>query len=505
VIRKPLTRLVAPFAMATLFASFASAPANALGPSVVVDVATGTVLEQNMAGEPWYPASLTKLMTVYVVLKKAREGRFTLSSGITMTQAGARQAPSRMGFPPGAVFTVENALKILMVKSANDVAHAVAENVGGSVEGFTALMNQEAARLGMTGTRFINPHGLPGKGQKTTARDLSILALALLREFPEQSDLWHLPAIRYGEFVTRNHNHLVGRYPGTDGMKTGFICSAGFNVVASASRDGRQLVAVVLGAPSARERSEMAAAMFEREFSGWNRGGTPVQALQNLPGEARDMRDVICRKKGKRGPGFVDDSAAFDLERARASSGGGDVASPYAALLQQNAGRNAVNAMAGDRPRLLQPYSPPGDPVEVGLGGATDLVRPVAVPAFAAAPVQSQNPQPMPANSFAAAPPPASGAIGRPQSPMRLGPDTLDGQRASGSLYTRPSRSAATPPVAPATVMETPLRPSVPAPTARPRQANAESLKPAAKNLSDKKSKPDTKAKPKPTIVQDDD
>ncbi len=349
--------LSAALILAMTLPAVAPARASTQGPTMVVDVATGQVLEQNMAGEPWYPASLTKLMTVYVVLRKVREGRFSLTSGLVMSQAAARQAPSRMGFPPGSVVTIDNALKILMVKSANDVAYAVAENVGGSVEGFAALMNQEAARLGMTGTRFINPHGLPGKGQKTTARDLAVLALALLREFPEHSDLWHLPAIRYGEFVTRNHNHLIGRYPGTDGMKTGFICSAGFNVVASASRDGRQLVAVVLGAPSARERAETAAGMFERGFSGgWGRS-TALASLQNMPGEAHDMRDVICRKKTKKRPGFSDDSVVFDTERAR-STAGLDPASPYAAMAQPNAARSAVNAM-GERPRLLQPTRRP--------------------------------------------------------------------------------------------------------------------------------------------------
>jgi len=215
-----------------------------------------------------------------------------------------------MGFPPGAQLTLENALKIIMVKSANDIAAAIAENLGGSIEGFASLMNDAAARLGMRESRWVNPHGLPGDGQQTSARDMAILGRALLLEFPDHKGLFSIGAIRFGDQIVPNHNGLLGRYPGVDGMKTGFICPSGFNVVASASRGGRHLVTVVLGSPSARERTLQAADLFERGFSSLPDGDGVAPALssgrglEDLPSSTRigppDLRPVICG--GRRPP-----------------------------------------------------------------------------------------------------------------------------------------------------------------------------------------------------------
>ena len=163
-----------------------------------------------------------------------------------------------MGFKPGTLVTVENALAMMMVKSANDMAVVLAEGVGGSVDGFSAMMNQTAQRLGMTQTTYVNPNGLPADGQVTSARDLAILARAVIRDLPEYEYFMHIPAIRFGRRVTNNFNTLIGRYPGADGFKTGFICASGYNLVASATRNGKRLIAVVLGASSGPARAVQA-------------------------------------------------------------------------------------------------------------------------------------------------------------------------------------------------------------------------------------------------------
>src|SRR4051812_1981229 len=269
--------------------------AFAASPGIVVDVDSGKVLYAERATDPWFPASITKLMTTYVALDMVRTGRATMDKLLTVSEDAASQPPSKMGFKPGTQITLDNALKIIMVKSANDIAQTIAENLGGSVEGFAAMMNEAAARLGMRESRWVNPHGLPDDRQQTSARDMAILGRALLRDFPDNKDLFSISAIKFGRRIMANHNGLLGRYPGVDGMKTGFICSGGFNVVASATRGGRRLITVVMGSPNAKERTLRAADLFERgfAFAGW--GG---QTVDELPASSLaappNLRPQIC-------------------------------------------------------------------------------------------------------------------------------------------------------------------------------------------------------------------
>ncbi len=235
---------------------------------LVVEADTGKVLQADNATMPWYPASVTKIMTAYVTLKAVKEGRLSLDTVLTVSPVAASQSPSKMGFRPGIQVTVDNALKMMMVKSANDMAVVLAEGVGGSVDGFSAMMNQTAQKLGMTQTSYVNPNGLPADGQITSARDLAILARAIIRDLPEYEYFMHIPSIRYGRRVTQNFNKLIGRYPGADGFKTGFICASGYNLVASATRNGKRLIAVVLGASSGQARAVRAAQLLERGFGG---------------------------------------------------------------------------------------------------------------------------------------------------------------------------------------------------------------------------------------------
>src|SRR3984893_7045758 len=267
---------------------------------LVIEAESGKVLYAERATQPWYPASVTKLMTAYVTLRAVKEGRLALDTPLSVSTNAAAQAPVKMGFGTGTIVTVDNALKMLMVKSANDMAVVLAEGVSGSIEGFADLMNANARRLGMTQSSFVNPNGLPADDQIVSARDMGILARALIREMPEYDYYWHLPGIRMGKMVQRNYNTLIGRYPGADGMKTGFICASGFNLVASATRDGKRLIAVVLGAPSSAARAMKAAQLLERGFNsnsglGWLTLplGT-VESLQPINAAPPNLRDEVC-------------------------------------------------------------------------------------------------------------------------------------------------------------------------------------------------------------------
>lgn len=293
-----------PAAMAALVlaaAVLAALPAAA-GPSLVVDAGNGRVLSQQDAFRRWYPASLTKLMTAYVVFRAIQAGEITLRSPVRISANASREPPSRMGYKPGTVLSIDTALKILMVKSANDVATAVAESVGGSEQGFAARMNAEAARLGMSGSHFVNAHGLHDDNHYSNAHDLALLAVALRTQFPQYAGYFDIEAIGTGKAVIENHNNLIGHYDGADGMKTGYTCPAGWNVIASATRNGRTLVAVVIGEETADERDIKAAALLERGFaaSGF---AAPRLATMRPTGRYRDvatnMRSQICTKEAR--------------------------------------------------------------------------------------------------------------------------------------------------------------------------------------------------------------
>ena len=267
-------------------------------PALVVDVDSGQTLFQRDATEPWFPASLTKLMTTYVALQAVRDGRLTLDTPLTMSARAASMPASKMGFRPGVEVTLDNALKMLMVKSPNDVAVMIAESIDGSVEAFADEMNATGRRLGLKESHFVNPNGLHNPAHVSSARDMAIIARALLRDFPEHSDLYDIGALQLGAEIIENHNGLLGRYPGADGMKTGFTCPAGFNVVGTATQGRRRLIVVVLGSPSARVRTIEAAHLLDQGFAQWGGG---EGALEDLPVSdtltAPDMRPEICSRR----------------------------------------------------------------------------------------------------------------------------------------------------------------------------------------------------------------
>ena len=275
---------------------------------LLVDVETGKVLTEQNAGAPWYPASVTKLMTTYVTLRAMQGGQISRDTVFVVSPRAVAQQPSKMGFKTGTRVTVDNALKMMLVHSANDMAIVLAEGVSGSIDNFTVAMNVEAQRLGMTQTNYVNPNGLPDDQQITSARDLAILARALIRDFPDYDGYWHIPSIRLGRKIYHNTNKLIDAYAGSDGMKTGFICASGYNLVATASRNGKRLIAVILGAKSDMARAADAADLFERGFSGgaagswWLSPSAPatVEAVQPVAGTPPDLHDEVCPERGHR-------------------------------------------------------------------------------------------------------------------------------------------------------------------------------------------------------------
>ncbi|MDQ0560882.1 D-alanyl-D-alanine carboxypeptidase [Rhizobium mesoamericanum] len=291
-----------PLSIAASAAIALSASAQAYAnPHILVDVQSGRVLEHEEAFRKWYPASLTKLMTVYTVFDAVRAGQISLETPIVMSKRAAAQPPAKMYFKPGQKLTLDSALKILMVKSANDIAVAVAEAVGGSQEAFVLKMNAEAAKLGMTDSHFVNPNGLPGKGQYTTARDLAVLSVALRREFPQYAGYFSLEGITTGSKNVPSINVLIGRFAGADGMKTGFICASGFNQIASATRNGRTLISVVLGTDSLAARADASADLLQKGFTSQFAAPDTLASLRPYgPGQDQvaDITADICSAKG---------------------------------------------------------------------------------------------------------------------------------------------------------------------------------------------------------------
>jgi D-alanyl-D-alanine carboxypeptidase len=403
-----LRRLARLGAFASVLATLAI-PAAQGSPSLVIDVSSGAVLSQDQPTASWYPASLTKLMTAYVALDAVRAGRITMDTPLMMSPRAARMAPSKMGFRPGSEVTLQNALIMLMVKSANDIAVAIAEGVSGSVEAFAEEMNHASQKLGMTQSTWVNPNGLPDTRQVTSARDLAILGRALYLQFPEYANLWNIGAMQFGRQIHPTHNGLLGRYPGADGMKTGFTCPAGFNVVASASHGNQRLIAVVLGAPSAAARTAKAAALLDRGFQS-SASGSLASIAAPGPGPAPDLRDSVCRNRGPAMAEFMN-----EVEDVSIPIGGGSTGVP---LLDAASAQQRISAK--DLARLPRPHF---DPVPVYAGRAPGYAGPVARARAPGAPIGEQTDY----SAYANNPEPAGGEA----SPIsRAAPDAVNMRQA---------------------------------------------------------------------------
>ncbi|RUT29417.1 D-alanyl-D-alanine carboxypeptidase [Arsenicitalea aurantiaca] len=299
--------LVAMAASVLLFVPFQVAQAN---PMLLVDAANGQVLHAEDAGVPWHPASLTKMMTAYVAFTAVAQGRVSLDTPVVLSAKAVAQPPSKSGLPADSALSLKDALYLLLVKSANDIAVAIGETVSGSEAAFVGEMNATAQTLGMSASRFVNPHGLHHAEQVTTARDMAVLALYIRQNFPQYLPMFGTGEVTVGNVRHESQNALLKAFNGTTGMKTGYVCASGLNIVATIERQGRSLLAVVLGGSSGRERNEMTAELFLKGLSGATRPtGEHIVNLANAVGTApRNMRPLICGK----------DAQAYVAERERA-------------------------------------------------------------------------------------------------------------------------------------------------------------------------------------------
>jgi D-alanyl-D-alanine carboxypeptidase len=280
-------------------------PADA-SPVLLVNASSGEILAAQEATRSWYPASLTKLMTAHLALTAVRSGNLTLDTSIVLSARAAAQAPSKLGVPPGTSLRLEDALRVMMVKSANDVAVAVAEAVGGSELSFVAAMNAEARRLGMSGTRFINASGLHDDRQVTNARDMAVLMQAVLRYHADYIDLFRTSAITVNGRLLKNTNKLVEDYAGLEATKTGYVCASGFNGVVAAVRGSQRVVGVVLGAPNAAARTRITRELLDRGLAGATISIGDLRTVKaNAPAPGADLRRLQCGRQGPAVAGII--------------------------------------------------------------------------------------------------------------------------------------------------------------------------------------------------------
>ncbi|WP_305983665.1 D-alanyl-D-alanine carboxypeptidase family protein [Roseibium sp. MMSF_3544] len=234
--------------------------------ALVLDASTGQELYAVNADAARFPASLTKMMTLYLLFEAVADGRYSLSSPLTVSVNAASQPPAKLGLKEGSTITVRQAAQALSVRSANDVGVAVAENLAGSEEAFARQMTQQARALGLSRTRFVNATGLPDPAQVTTARDMAKLGLALKRRFPQYASYYRAKSFNYNGRTFKATNNLLGKVPGVDGLKTGYIRMSGYNLVATARRGGKQLIVVVIGGKSETARDTEVARLIEAHF-----------------------------------------------------------------------------------------------------------------------------------------------------------------------------------------------------------------------------------------------
>ena len=271
--------------------------------AILINAETGEVMYSRKADETRFPASITKVMSLYVAFEEMKAGRLKESDRIRMSANAARQPPSKLGLKPGETISVRDAIGIMATKSANDISLALAEHIGGSEAGFAARMNATAKRLGMTSSHFVNPHGLPDARHVTTARDIATLSRAIVRDFPDRYKVFGKAVHEYQGTPFKSHNKLLVTMPGVDGIKTGFTNAAGFTLAASAVQDGTRLIAVVLGGPNPSLRDGNVSDLLQVGFSVLTRRsrGEMTTVAANFS-EPDDLPDAVLDRLANRGP-----------------------------------------------------------------------------------------------------------------------------------------------------------------------------------------------------------
>ena len=270
----------------------------------LVDADSGEVLYARQADAPRFPASITKVLTLYLAFDALTKGRLTQDEAIAVSAHAASQAPSKLGLRPGETIRVRDAIGVIATKSANDIAVALAERIGGSEAAFAALMTSTAHRLGMKNSTFVNATGLPDRRQLTTARDIATLSRAVVRDFPQFYSVFSQVAYDFEGEAIGNHNHLLTTLPGVDGIKTGYTNAAGFTLAASAAHDGVRLIAVVLGGPSRMARDNNVTDLLDTGFDVLTRRsrGQVTTVAANLS-EVDDLSDTVMERLAEQGSG----------------------------------------------------------------------------------------------------------------------------------------------------------------------------------------------------------
>jgi len=312
----------------------------------VADANTGEVLHSRLADARRYPASLTKMMTLYLLFEAIEDGELSLTDTLTASRIAAGQQPSNLNLSAGDTITVETAIRALVIKSANDVAVIVAEELAGTERAFAVEMTARARELGLSNTTFRNASGLPNSRQVTTARDMARLALALRRDFPQYLPYFSERSFSYNGRTYRSHNNLIGRVEGVDGMKTGYIRASGFNIATTAVRGDTGLVAVVMGGPTAAYRDAHAEQLIEAAFRSLDNREALLMAAADLAPRLNPIReqDIIATQ-----------IAALDLDQPTAQ-GDGDTLPPLRVEMSDDLG-----------PAPERTVIPPSEPTLVGM------------------------------------------------------------------------------------------------------------------------------------------
>lgn len=341
--------------------------------TIVADGLTGKILHSLKADEPRYPASLTKVMTLYLVFEFLREGRIALTTEMAVTAKAASQPPTKLFLKEGETITVKDAIRALITKSANDAAVVIAENLAGSEEAFAKLMTARARRLGMKNTTFRNASGLPDAGQKTTSYDLLVLARSILRDFPEQAGLFKTKFFKFRNRLYKNHNALLFSYPGAEGMKTGFTNASGFNLMTTARRDGKFLIGVVIGGRSGKHRNETMRNLLN---AAWKRAVPEAKLIA-----ARQQ--MLAKRQRKPAPdgGAVHVAAAKPHEASPAvksmmfTANAQHDAGPPGQAVKRSLPASAANQAPSEPPALKLAETAPRQPVKISAA--------IAAPAYA--------------------------------------------------------------------------------------------------------------------------
>ncbi len=329
--------------------------------AIVIEANSGRILYERMSNEVRYPASLTKMMTLYLLFEQIQRGNISLSTTMTASSYAATQDPTRLGLDAGDQVTVEDAIKAIVVRSANDVAVVIAEQLAGTEYAFAARMTAKARELGMAHTSFVNASGLPDERQQSTATDLVLLSRHLITDFPQFYPYFRLQSFVWGGRSFEGHNNLMKFFDGADGLKTGYTRMSGFNLASSATRQNTRLIAVVMGGRSARDRDIQTAELLESEFTklGLGRPAPVIMAMSPL---VLDDEEAAAAEAADSAQAFRPDAATTPVAAP--------VVSPQPAPGTQSSAQPAAAPVYA---------SLPSSPNEMGQGDTAEQVR-AAIP-----------------------------------------------------------------------------------------------------------------------------